>query len=441
MTEFLNGWGRGTWGQLEYGEGSIPLSITAPAAGSVGTPVVAVNAQAIASVGGVTASLGAVSVTIQAEANVTPSGQLAAANLGTPTLQTVNNISVTGLSSTSAVGSVTTIAKANVDATGLEATTAFNPNVVVTGIANVTTTGLEAQSELASTGPEFTAFGNAALSTTQQKFGTASLELDGTGDYVKSNATTFIDGNFTVEFFVYSDDFLQDSYLWDTQVSNSGLAIALTSTGKLRVLKDNTIVINVNSGLTNDTWNHIALLGNGNFLNIYVNGTPRGQYLTTGGNSYPNQPYYIGCRHTEADFFSGYIDEFRASKVARYSGIFTPTTTEFSVDFNTNTLLHFDGANGSTDIINSAIQIEIAFGITFSIDGQSATASVGDVTTDAEANVVLALDGATGAVGVVAIWGIIDDSQTPNYNTIDSSQVPNYSTITDTQDPNWEEVA
>ena len=58
MTEYLNGWGRGTWGQLEYGEGSIPLSITAPAAGSVGTPVVAVNAQAIASVGGVTASLG-----------------------------------------------------------------------------------------------------------------------------------------------------------------------------------------------------------------------------------------------------------------------------------------------------------------------------------------------------------------------------------------------
>jgi uncharacterized membrane protein len=75
------------------------------------------------------------------------------------------------------------------------------------------------------------------------------------------------------------------------------------------------------------------------------------------------------------------------------------------------------------------------------IDGQSATASVGDVTTDAEANIVLALDGATGAVGVVAIWGIIDDSQTPNYSTIDSSQVPNYSTITDTQSPNWEEVA
>ena len=73
MAEFLNGWGRGTWGQLGFGEGSIPVEPTAPAAGTTGTPVAAVNAQAIASIGGVTASLGAVSVTIQAEANVTVS--------------------------------------------------------------------------------------------------------------------------------------------------------------------------------------------------------------------------------------------------------------------------------------------------------------------------------------------------------------------------------
>jgi len=93
MAQYLNGWGRGTWGQLAFGEGSIPVSITAPAAGSVGTPIVAVNAQAVASVGGVTASLGAVSVTIQAEANVSVSSLLAAGNLGTATTTSVNNIS------------------------------------------------------------------------------------------------------------------------------------------------------------------------------------------------------------------------------------------------------------------------------------------------------------------------------------------------------------
>ena len=102
MAEFLNGWGRGTWGQLDYGQSAVPLEITAPAAGSVGTPVATVNAQAIVSVAGVTASLGSVTVTIQADANITPSTLLAAGNLGTATTTSVNNISVSGLSSTSA---------------------------------------------------------------------------------------------------------------------------------------------------------------------------------------------------------------------------------------------------------------------------------------------------------------------------------------------------
>ena len=102
MAEFLNGWGRGTWGQLAYGEASVPLSITAPAAGSVGTPIVAVNAQAVATVGGVTASLGAVSVNIQADANVTPATQLAAANLGTAKTTSIKNNSVRGLRRTPA---------------------------------------------------------------------------------------------------------------------------------------------------------------------------------------------------------------------------------------------------------------------------------------------------------------------------------------------------
>ncbi len=39
MAEYLNGWGRGTFGQLGFGEGSIPVEPTAPGAGTTGTPV------------------------------------------------------------------------------------------------------------------------------------------------------------------------------------------------------------------------------------------------------------------------------------------------------------------------------------------------------------------------------------------------------------------
>jgi len=79
---FLNGWGRGTWGQLGWGEGSVPITLTGLAATSaLGAP--GVNGKAVASVGGITATLGSVAVTINADANATPSGLSSTSALGT----------------------------------------------------------------------------------------------------------------------------------------------------------------------------------------------------------------------------------------------------------------------------------------------------------------------------------------------------------------------
>ena len=149
MAEFLNGWGRGTWGQLGYGEGAVPLNITAPAAGSAGTPVAAVNAQAIASIGGVTASLGSVSVVIQADANVTPATQLAAANLGTATTTSVNNISVSGLSSTSALGTSTLSTNNNLSIFGQDGEARLGNTSLVTN-NNITISGFSSTSAIGS---------------------------------------------------------------------------------------------------------------------------------------------------------------------------------------------------------------------------------------------------------------------------------------------------
>ena len=249
----------------------------------------------------------------------------------------------------------------------------FDPNAFV----NVTGSRINAFVE--SSAPTFTAFGNAQLSNAQTKFGASSLLLDGTGDYVKSTNSDVVNGNFTVEFFVYASDFSQDAYLWDNQVSNSGLAISITSLNKLRVLKDNTIVLNVNPGFTDAAWNHVALVQSGNFLNIYVNGASRGQFLQTGGVDYSGQPYYIGARHTVADYFNGYIDEFRTSSVARYKSNFTPTTSAFTPDSDTGSLLHFDGTNGSTTITNSVGQLNIIGDANISPTGSSQTIRIGDV--------------------------------------------------------------
>jgi len=139
----INGWGRGTWGQLTFGQ-PLPVTLTAPGAGTSalgtvavdaeanvtptgqsatgGVSGVGVNAQAVAVCPSVVATLGSVSVEVDGEANVTPTGQAGTSALGTATTVSNNNLSVTLNASTGSVGSVTIDAEANVVPTGVSAT-------------------------------------------------------------------------------------------------------------------------------------------------------------------------------------------------------------------------------------------------------------------------------------------------------------------------------
>ena len=102
MSQLLSGWGRAGFGELGFGEGTIPVNLTAPAAATVGAPTAGVNAQAIASVPGLSGSVGSLSVAVDGEAiiTLTGSGTVGTSALGTATLSTNNNLSVTGFSMT-----------------------------------------------------------------------------------------------------------------------------------------------------------------------------------------------------------------------------------------------------------------------------------------------------------------------------------------------------
>ena len=89
-------------------------------------------------------------------------------------------------------------------------------------------------------------------------------------------------------------------------------------------------------------------IGNNHY--VYKNGTLEDTGSTA--NRPDNGIFSIG----ESGFgdFNGYLDEFRVSDVARYSGAsFTEPTEAFTFDSDTQFLLHFDGADGST-VIKSA---------------------------------------------------------------------------------------
>jgi len=139
VTVPIGGWGRFGWGEMPWGQTDLPK-----ATGAVG------------------------SVTVNAEANVP----------------------VTGLFATGGVSplGVTVIAEANVAVTGIEATGEVGTAAVVGG-ATVGVTGVSADALTPTGGSAFTADGNAQLSTAQAKFGSASLLLDGTDDFVNSDET------------------------------------------------------------------------------------------------------------------------------------------------------------------------------------------------------------------------------------------------------------
>jgi len=134
---FLNGWGRGTWGQLGWGEGSIPVTLTGLSATSALTAP-GVNGQAVAAVAGITATLGAVSVTINADANATPSGLESTSALGTLTSVTGKaNITPASQVGTSALGTVTPEAQAIVSIPNSLVATLGNVSVLVDAEATI----------------------------------------------------------------------------------------------------------------------------------------------------------------------------------------------------------------------------------------------------------------------------------------------------------------
>jgi len=427
-----NAWGEALWGQNAWGEQSDVNEILTGEA--------------------LTSSLG--NETITADCNVTPTGISITATEGTAIEIIAVEVFPSGLSFTTNLG----IADAGPDAmvTGLNTATASVGSVEAYNLegwgryfygqfvwgatgdwANVDLTGIEMSAATNPEGiPSFTAEADAQLSTAQAKFGPSSLLLDGTGDFVQSTATDVVQNNFTIEFFAYASNFAQDAYLWDNQSSNQGFAFSITSAGQLRLIQDGTILQQTGTpSLNNNQWNHFALVQNSTLLTLYINGTPKLQY-STGGDSYPGQSYKIGANEGETQFFNGYIDEFRSSDIARYTGLFTPPTSAFTADGNTISLLHFDGVNGSTNIVNSTGsdiprialglgqgQAELEAVTIASITGQALEVGLRNAVAGASAEIFPTGIGLTATAGSINVqsWQIVDTGTNVNWNIIDTA--------------------
>jgi len=182
--------------------------------------------------------------------------------------------------------------------------------------------------------------GNAQLDTAQQKFGSASLLLDGTGDYVTwpDDADWQLDGDFTIEGFIR----------YNSVASNESFASHYTNTGNQRawwlrwqttnmlewVFSTDGAATTTRSGAWTpvaDTWYHWAVERVGTALVAYIDGVAKISSTMVGTTFNSNAPLRIGFGESSDDMpTNGWIDEVRITKgAARYNGAFTPPSEAF----------------------------------------------------------------------------------------------------------------
>ncbi len=185
------------------------------------------------------------------------------------------------------------------------------------------------------------------------------LSLDGSDDFAeRSSAAAVLPAgqDFTVEGWIRSCGLR--GCLLDARdpISGDGLSLKLSEGGSLRLRMQGgstSLDTLLDLPLSSTFWQHLALTWNQStgIAELFLGGKPSGQFA--GGFS-PAAVFSLGRdQATGADYFDGYLEEFRVSNTIRYTGPFNPNGP-FSPDAATLGLWHFDEPMGSTMLTDAS---------------------------------------------------------------------------------------
>ncbi len=180
----------------------------------------------------------------------------------------------------------------------------------------------------------FTAHGSAALSTTQIKFGTASLRCPGVTDWISTPDIAALRGagDWTVEFWLFSAQIANMTFCAKRAIQTAAKGILVFYDGgaalgaSASVNGTSFVTITTSVFPTANTWHHVAFVRNGSTMTLYSDGVSAGTATLSGALSDDGSAFTIGAAAADNSGtpFTGFIDEFRYSNVARYTSNFTP---------------------------------------------------------------------------------------------------------------------
>jgi hypothetical protein len=202
------------------------------------------------------------------------------------------------------------------------------------------------------------AFGDAALSSANPRFGPTSAFFDGAGDYIKtpvyaptpstgSLLGTGVSGFLVAECWALFTDssVLRTIFgLWNTATPAVGWVVERNGANKLNLfIGNNSLGFNRITGtttITQDAHHHIALTRDAAGFKLWLDGVQQGSTYSGDGGTGGSQSsdysidlayvlmgaYFNTSGGTYNEFMRGRIDEFQLSfRDAKYSGPFTPT--------------------------------------------------------------------------------------------------------------------
>ena len=175
--------------------------------------------------------------------------------------------------------------------------------------------------------------------------------FDGTSDSLLTpgNTSLVLDGNFTIEFFMYLNSLSISAPISSNQGSFASGAFAAiishgTAANKLSIWAENinnaAFLIASNSTLSISQWYHVAIVRNSGVIRLYLNGVNEGNTsssatITLNGGATPR--FRIGQYWNGT--IIGYISNLRVVKgAAVYTAAFTPPTSPLTAIANTSLL-------------------------------------------------------------------------------------------------------
>jgi hypothetical protein len=215
------------------------------------------------------------------------------------------------------------------------------------------TNGSTTITDSSSAGRTWTAYGNAALSTAQSKFGGASLYCDGSGDYIQTSTYGVSDlawstVQHTVEFWFRTTSTQQYTCLfyrgragveaaYDYVLNINNASASAGDIGLYSLGLGGSALVSSAGGFNDGAWHHVAVVrDSGNVIRMYADGVQRASLTYNMTESYSaNSDSVIRIGRdgalTDRDY-AGYIDDVRITRACRYPAgtTFTPPTSQNS---------------------------------------------------------------------------------------------------------------